>query len=83
MNLIGFCQYKTLCGWCSKWEKKCDKKIGGGKDAEPKRGLRAQGDVYDDNCHVSKDIIRKIIKETIAFEGSINKMKELLKENTK
>ena len=24
----GNCVYETPCGWCSKWDKKCDKKIG-------------------------------------------------------
>ena len=22
------CPYETPCGWCTKWDKKCDKKIG-------------------------------------------------------
>lgn len=22
------CAYSTPCGWCAKWDKKCDKKIG-------------------------------------------------------
>ena len=22
------CNYETPCGWCTKWDKKCDKKIG-------------------------------------------------------
>lgn len=22
------CTYETPCGWCSKWDKKCDRKIG-------------------------------------------------------
>ena len=22
------CIYETPCGWCTKWDKKCDKKIG-------------------------------------------------------
>ena len=22
------CTYATPCGWCTKWDKKCDKKIG-------------------------------------------------------
>lgn len=22
------CVYQTPCGWCSKWDKKCDRKIG-------------------------------------------------------
>lgn len=27
-NLTGTCQYSTMCGWCTKWDKKCDRKIG-------------------------------------------------------
>lgn len=23
------CVYETPCGWCSKWDKKCDKKVQG------------------------------------------------------
>ena len=23
------CTYSTPCGWCTKWDKKCDKRIGG------------------------------------------------------
>ena len=22
------CTYETPCGWCTKWDKKCDRKIG-------------------------------------------------------
>lgn len=35
------CPYETPCGWCTKWDKKCDKKI-------PERGLRAKGNLIDD-----------------------------------
>ena len=28
MNINGICTYETPCGWCTKWDKKCDKKIG-------------------------------------------------------
>jgi hypothetical protein len=28
VNINGICNYETPCGWCSKWGKKCDKKIG-------------------------------------------------------
>ena len=28
MNITGVCTYETPCGWCAKWDKKCDKKIG-------------------------------------------------------
>ena len=33
-NLTGTCQYSTMCGWCTKWDKKCDKKIGCTKDKD-------------------------------------------------
>ena len=33
------CTYSTPCGWCAKWDKKCDKKIG--RD-QPQRGLRVK-----------------------------------------
>ena len=39
------CIYKTPCGWCSKWDKECDKKI-----SYP-RGKRAELGVYDDACN--------------------------------
>ena len=26
MNILGVCPYETPCGWCSKWDKKCDGK---------------------------------------------------------
>lgn len=28
MNITGFCPYETPCGWCTKWDKECDRKIG-------------------------------------------------------
>lgn len=27
MNIFGVCPYETPCGWCSKWDKKCDEKM--------------------------------------------------------
>ena len=42
MNIIGICPYETPCGWCSKWDKECDKKIG------YSRGLRAQAGIIDE-----------------------------------
>lgn len=41
MNITGVCTYETPCGWCSKWDKKCDKKI-------PERGLRAKANLIDE-----------------------------------
>lgn len=35
------CTYETPCGWCSKWDKKCDQKI-------PERGLRAKTNPIDE-----------------------------------
>lgn len=37
------CMYETPCGWCSKWDKKCDKKI-------PERGHRVKINPVDDAC---------------------------------
>lgn len=28
MNITGVCHYEMPCGWCTKWDKKCDEKIG-------------------------------------------------------
>lgn len=41
MNILGICTYETPCGWCTKWDKKCDKKI-------PERGLRVKTNPIDD-----------------------------------
>ena len=27
MNITGVCPYETPCGWCTKWDKECDKKM--------------------------------------------------------
>ena len=35
------CTYETPCGWCTKWDKKCDKKI-------PERGQRVNINPVDD-----------------------------------
>ena len=36
------CIYETPCGWCTKWDKKCDGSL-------PKRGQRAKAGILDDN----------------------------------
>lgn len=54
------CIYETPCGWCSKWDKKCDKKI-------PERGQRAKIDVADD---VMDDLSKKIFINKICTEKS-------------
>lgn len=49
------CTYSTPCGWCTKWDKKCDKKIGCDK---PQRGLRANTTILHDTMDPTlKDII--------------------------
>ena len=35
------CVYETPCGWCSKWDKKCNKKA-------PERGQRIKCNPIDD-----------------------------------
>jgi hypothetical protein len=47
------CTYETPCGWCTKWDKKCDKKI-------PESGLRTAVNPIDDACGFK---LEKIIKE--------------------
>lgn len=78
-SITMLCPYSTPCGWCCKWDKKCDKKIGCGDD-KPQRGLRAEGDVYDDNCPMPKSVIRKIIQEVVDYEKAMNQLKEVTKE---
>ena len=47
------CVYETPCGWCSKWDKKCDKKA-------PERGQRTKCNPIDDaatnkTCQLESD----------------------------
>lgn len=57
MNITGICQYETPCGWCTKWDKKCDKKVG------PERGHRVNINPIDDAIDESSGIIvNKICK---------------------
>ena len=44
------CIYETPCGWCSKWDKKCNKKI-------PERGQR-------EKCNPVDDIMDESIKKS-------------------
>jgi hypothetical protein len=46
MNIAGTCTYETPCGWCTKWDKKCDKKIGREKSDESHKQLPIE-DWYD------------------------------------
>ena len=52
MNIDGICPYETPCGWCAKWDKKCDKKIGCNTDNKPQRGLRANAGLYEEATEI-------------------------------
>lgn len=43
------CVYETPCGWCSKWDKKCNRKI-------PGRGQRTKCNPVDDAIGAMKDV---------------------------
>ncbi len=49
------CVYETPCGWCSKWDKKCDKKI-------IERGQRAKCNPVDDAVD---SVTKEYIKSTL------------------
>lgn len=72
------CTYSTPCGWCTKWDKKCDKKIG---LDNPQRGLRTQVDTCDDVSKLPKGLIAKLIKEYQDYENAMNNIKNVTKEN--
>ena len=48
------CTYSTPCGWCTKWDKECDKKI-------PKRGLRAKANLIEDALEDTEKEYIKIV----------------------
>ena len=56
------CVYETPCGWCSKWDKKCDKKI-------PERGQRAKCNPVDD---VMDDSLKEALANKMCVEESDN-----------
>ncbi len=61
------CRYITPCGWCWKWDKKCDKKIGCGDD-KPPRGLRAKGNFINDPADAQVDITKLMKPKDPALE---------------
>lgn len=46
------CVYETPCGWCSKWDKKCDNKI-------PEQGQITKCNPVDDVIDVMDESIKK------------------------
>lgn len=53
------CNYETPCGWCTKWDKKCNRKIGC-NEYNPKRGLRTNAGIYEEACDID---VRDLFKE--------------------
>ena len=61
------CVYETPCGWCSKWDKKCDNKI-------PERGQRAKCNLVDDAIdEVEKEYIKESLTNKICKQESDHK----------
>lgn len=53
------CAYSTPCGWCTKWDKKCDKKIGyGTKTDNPNNDLLTLEDVLKEKGMKRYDQLR-------------------------
>lgn len=64
------CTYSTPCGWCAKWDKKCDKKI-------PECGLRAKCNFIEDAIDSSDamNVIDQAIDEVHLLENVIETTK--------
>jgi hypothetical protein len=60
------CTYSTPCGWCAKWDKKCDKKV-------PERGLRAKCNFIEDAIDSSDamNVVNQAIDEIKLLENVI------------
>ena len=50
------CVYETPCGWCSKWNKKCDRKL-------PGRGQRIRINPVNDDINDTSEMITNKICE--------------------
>ena len=57
------CTYETPCGWCTKWDKKCDRKIGCGKDKDLKRIKSGCGLVSTDTHTTASAGIKTDVKK--------------------
>lgn len=53
------CTYETPCGWCTKWDKKCDHKIGCSKDKDLNNIESRQGLISTDIHSTMSSGIRK------------------------
>lgn len=58
------CVYETPCGWCSKWDKECDKKIS-------ERGKRAKCNPIDDAIEdKAKEYLESVFTNKICKQES-------------
>jgi hypothetical protein len=62
------CIYSTPCGWCTKWDKKCDRKIGCDK-SESKISIKDR--------LVSDSVVSKIIEDVINYEKDFNNISNI------
>ena len=63
------CTYETPCGWCTKWDKKCDRKIGCNKD-EPHKDIALE-ELFNITTKSSNPIVKQI-KVTTYFWNYLN-----------
>ena len=56
------CVYETPCGWCSKWDKKCDNKI-------PERGQITKCNPVDDIIDVMDESIKVVTNKVCESES--------------
>lgn len=61
------CTYSTPCGWCAKWDKKCDKKIGCGTSNKIESHISIKDYIIPDS------VVEEIIEDVINKERITNK----------
>ena len=69
------CHYETPCGWCTKWDKKCDKKIG--CEENPPRALMVHSNIWND-LQIPETAMKIITKEV---EKGLSDVCNFMKEN--
>lgn len=68
MNINGICNYETPCGWCSKWDKKCDNRAecGGWLTEEAADNISKIIEAFKSNQYICS-ICGKIISPYVTF----------------
>lgn len=64
----GMCDYRTPCGWCSKWDKKCDKKIG------PATQINTNQFNENDMAITKADIFTKFCRDCPSGTGDVTSL---------